>query len=663
MDNNTGSSSGPWRLLPTSVQLHVLSLLPHNDRTLSGRLAWEEAADAFSNAEARTASLSQPLPPHAVSWALEAGQQHVRLLPFRHKQQLMCTAAASGSEVNLEVALALLQPSVFPELLQDLAGAYRRQDLDADPGAAAVKAGHPQLLGWLLQHCPGLLCPEHVMAAAAGHCNLAGLQAVWGLLQADHAHRSNGSSSPHVPPLGQEVLDAAAESATPDAVAKMKWLLTPSSGCSCSLTESTAVAAARLGDLDRLRWLQERGCHMGGEGLLLSALQHADLAVVQWLVDEAGCCVLPGAEGTDWEQLLQAAARSPVDGVGKMGWLQERGAPPLDMADGSLVRVALEAAKAGQVEVVRYLLPAVLKTQPDLVPVIAAISGSIPVVECLREAGLMLTVINRPYKGAAMAGSVATVRWLAQQQEGIAPTTDAAMEDAVDLIKGWPTATSADSRSLLEAVRVVLGRAEDKNSAQVLLGSVADRGPGAPVVPYNERDELTWNFPALMRTIHALHAVSLAAHRSDVTLVRYLMAKLSPTPRLPEDTARKAAVEAGCEAMLEWLVENRPDFRQEPCPGCVYLEAARNGDRATLTTLRRLGVPWGLLDGLAEAVRLGCCEPVLRWLVQQGVPVGGVEEVEAAVQAAVREHGLGAEAAAWLRGLAAGGAAATPGEG
>ncbi len=304
-------------------------------------------------------------------------------------------------------------------------------------------------------------------------------------------------------------------------------------------------------------------------------------------------------------------------------------------------------------------MPAVLKTQPDLVPVIAAISGSIPVVECLREAGLVLTVINRPYQGAAKAGSVATVRWLAQQQEGVEPNTEAAMEDAVDLIEGWPTATSADSRGLLEAVRVVLSRVEDKKTAQVLLGSVADRGPGAPAVPYNQRDQLTWNIRALIRSVHGMRAVSLAAHRSDVALVRYLMAKLSPTPRLPGDAAHKAVIEKGCEAMLEWLAENKPEFRQKPSPGCIYLDAARNGDRGTLATLRRLGVPWGVLDRLAEAVRLGCCEPVLHWLVQQGVRKGKAEEVEAAVQAAVREHGLGAEAEAWLRGLAAGGAAAS----
>ncbi len=660
MDDNTGSSSYPWRLLPTSVQLHVLSLLPHNDRALSGRLAWKEAADAFNNAEGRIAYLSQPLPPHAVPAAVEAGQRHVRQLPFQHKLQLMCTAAASGSEVNLEVALALLQPSIFPELLQSFEGPYRRHDLDADPGAAAVKAGHPQLLSWLLHHCPGLLHPERVMAAAAGRCDLAGLQAVWELLQGDGAHRSN-SSSPDVPSLGQVVLDAAAGSATPDAAAKVQWLLDAARG-RCRLTKETAAAAVRSGDLGRLRWLQEQGCTMGGEGVLLSALEHAHLPVVQWLVDEAGCCVLLGAAGTGWEQLLQAAARSPVDGVGKLLWLHERGAPPLDVADIATVqRVALGAVEAGQVETVRYLLPAAQKADPDVLAVMAATSGSIPMVECLREAGLAFT--NRAYRGAARAGSVAMVRWLAHQQEGAVPNTVTALDDAVGLIREWPTATAADSRSLLEAVRVVLSRVEDRTAAQVLLGRLEDRGPGAAAGPFDEHDTATWNCVAVMERFCAMRAVSLAAHRGDVALVRYLMAKLAPTPQLPDDdTAHTAAVEAGCGAMLEWLAENKPDFCERPTFDCMYIVAARNGDRGTLAALLQLGVPWGRGDRLAEAVRRGCSEPALRWLVEQGVPVGGGEEVEVAVQCAVREHGLGAEAAAWLRGLAAGGAAAALGE-
>ncbi len=201
------SRAAPEWVLPTPVQLHILSFLPPNDRALSGRLVSPDAAAGLSQDPTCTASLSQPLPPHAVPWAVEAGQQHVRQLPFRHKLQLLCTAAASGSEVNLEVALALLQPSVFPELLQRWVYCE-----GPDPGVAAVRAGHPQLLGWLLDRCPGLLDLSHALAAAARCLSLQDVQAVWSDVQSNHSG-SSGSSSLRQGALSQEVLDAAAESA------------------------------------------------------------------------------------------------------------------------------------------------------------------------------------------------------------------------------------------------------------------------------------------------------------------------------------------------------------------------------------------------------------------------------------------------------------------
>ncbi len=118
MDQGDIGRSTLQRQLPTAVQLHILSLLTPNDLALSGRLVSPDARDAFSGAQHRTASLSEPLEAHAAAWAVAARQQHVRQLPFWHKLQLLCTAAASGCEVNLEVALEVLQPSVFPELLQ-----------------------------------------------------------------------------------------------------------------------------------------------------------------------------------------------------------------------------------------------------------------------------------------------------------------------------------------------------------------------------------------------------------------------------------------------------------------------------------------------------------------------------------------------------------------
>lgn len=88
--------------LPGALQLHILSRLPPNDRALSGRLVSPDAANGLSGPQHCTASLSQPLPRHAAARAVDAGLQHVRQVPFRHKLRLLCTAATSSSETNMD---------------------------------------------------------------------------------------------------------------------------------------------------------------------------------------------------------------------------------------------------------------------------------------------------------------------------------------------------------------------------------------------------------------------------------------------------------------------------------------------------------------------------------------------------------------------------------
>ncbi len=210
-DSSKGPSCGTGqRQLPSTLQLHIVSLLPPNDLALGARLACRYLSAGLSKPEHCTAYLSQPLPPHAAPWAEAAGQQHVRRLPLRHKLQLMCAAAASGSELNLELSWQLVQPSLFPGALN------RTRDAATypSPGVAAVEAGHVQLLGWLLQRCPGLLQPNRTLVAAAKHCHLDGLKAAWEALR-------RSCYDPDV----QGMLDAAAESTTPDAVAKIEWML------------------------------------------------------------------------------------------------------------------------------------------------------------------------------------------------------------------------------------------------------------------------------------------------------------------------------------------------------------------------------------------------------------------------------------------------------
>lgn len=104
-------------ILPASVQLHILSLLPPNERALNGRLVSPDMAAVLHGPEHCTVSLSQPLPPSAVARAQEVGQQ-VRQWPLSQRMQLLYAAAASGSELSMQVASELLQPGFFLELLQ-----------------------------------------------------------------------------------------------------------------------------------------------------------------------------------------------------------------------------------------------------------------------------------------------------------------------------------------------------------------------------------------------------------------------------------------------------------------------------------------------------------------------------------------------------------------
>ncbi len=625
--SGSASNEAPVVQLPPALQLHILSLLPLNDRALSGRLASPDTAAALTGPDHCTASLSQPLPPHAARWAVEAGQQHVRQLPFWHKLQLMRTAAASGSEVNLEVAWDALQPSVFPELLQHGAKVVGLHLTTLDPGFAAIKTGHVQLLGWLLRRCPGLLGPAMVLVAAARHSDLAGLQAAWVALRDGHPSRSSSDTGDR-PVLGQWVLDAAAGSTTQDAEAKIQWVLDAGQGL--ALRDSTAAAAAGLGDVGRLQWLWERGCPMGGSEVLQSALEHAALAVAQWLVEKAGC-TLPAAADDDrsWSRLFGACVKSP-DGAAKLQWLRERGAPPLHAdhleLEHALLMTAL--ARGGHVEVLQYLLQQPgLRTERGLRELCkaAAQSGSIPMVELLRQqAGCVFT--PEAYCYAARSGSLAMIRWLADEA-GVAPA-GLPTGDFPHLMRCWPNDTPARSRGLLQAVQLLVGEA----------GCRDWNAEGAPT-GYG------------IRRI-AREAVQTAAGRGDLALVQYLLQQAQGYQ--PGWEVLVAAAEGSCEALLEWLVEQQ-GCHQRTGRGSPYFWTAFRGDLGTLTTLRRLGVPWSELDTVAQAVLAKTGVLALRWLVEQGAPVGPGDEVDQAVAARVRKGTMEPQTAAWLRGLAAAG--------
>ncbi len=511
------------------------------------------------------------------------------------------------------MALALLQPSVFPELLQGAKGVDVADY--PDPGVAAVEAGHTQLLGWLLHRCPGLLCPVLVLKAAALRCDLAVLQQVWALLS--HRLPVDGGDA-------QGILDAAAASPSLDAIAKMEFLLAAAERvyCSCSPQTSTVAAAASSGDLGRLRWLRDQGCPIssGGDSCVLqSALQHADLAVAQWLVDEAGCS-LPdmfereGSHGAEqrviWWVLLIAAVQGS-DPLAKLRWLQERGGPSLGRVWQGLVSAAVEAGRVGVVRnLMSHVGPGGVWIPVDVAEVaVTPGSSAITVAAGLRWAGEQLSYIK--YADAAESGSVALVRLLACEAGVSARGLTLPL-----FVRHWPNGTPGQSRDLLEAVQLVVGVAGCRD----------------------------WD---------AEEAISEAATRGDWALAQYLVHQ---QPRVQLGTeAVDAAARGGCEVLLEWLVV-QPGCRERLGSGglayCPYYTAAKAGDRGTMEVLWRLGVPWGAEDVVVRAVRVGCELVVLRWLVEQGAPVGRMAGVEEVIAQRVG-RGLSAEGAAWLRSLVA----------
>ncbi len=280
--------------LPSELFLRILSLLPPHDLALSGRLSCKAAAQRFSEPHHRTVCIDQPLPNHTVTttttttnvqtasnmtittatsvttaspWLLVSATAPMRELTFRRKLLLLCRAAASGCAANVEVAWQVLQPHVFPELLQSshycrtVLQRYWVQDPVPDVGSAAVASGLAHLLPALVQRCPGLLDPSRTLEAAARHCPLAGLQAAWGLLEQrlqssleEETVQLPDSHAERVQRLWQRMIAAAAGSTVPEATSKMEWVLAhaPAACDRVSILAHACGAAAASGDLARV---------------------------------------------------------------------------------------------------------------------------------------------------------------------------------------------------------------------------------------------------------------------------------------------------------------------------------------------------------------------------------------------------------------------------
>ncbi len=655
------------RRFPTDLIIRVLLLLPHNDIALSARRLCRDVCQRLSLPTHHTVLLSQPLPHHARDAFVRHGAEAVRHMSFLRKLLSLSTAAASGSEANLSGAWELLQPSLFAGPLRATPYSHYVSlylGRGPDPGTAAARAGHAHVLPWLVVHG----CPMHLpstLAAVARHCDLGALQSSWELLRGVDPQLS----------LGQEVLDEAAACADHAAArAKVEWVLGASEraaaaaaagggGTGVMPSESTAVAAARAGNLPLLQWLVQRwGVRVTGYRVLAAALRHSNLRVVEWLVGHRaprGCGLLEAA-GEDASCRISAAAAAAVaagftssnhnsgghelhgghgtacggngsdcscvngssGAVAKLRWLAVRGVA-------LHVGAAAEAARYGNLEALRYLVEQCGQHVSGYDTDVAAGSSSVATATWLLARGCRPS--RTAYRMAAARGDVDMIMWLVRQA---GCTWDTATVGAV--ISSWPEEGPwcrwvSGAR---EAVRQAGGGSTDANRIRSGLRDVVGLFTEGGCVG-REWEEV----------------VSCAAWRGDMELVQLLLQRGA---RCEWGALLGQAATGGCEALVEWLVEQHEGLQANihgTAHGCAkrdpYVSAGCRGDRGTLECLRRVGVAWSG-DVLKEAVKMGCELRVLQWMVEHGAAAGLREVAEArrAVKGAGRE---GVEA--WLRGL------------
>ncbi len=600
MESTPSPNTGCPAVLPPDLIGRCLELLNPNDMAFHGRLVNQDACRRFCDPLHRTATFSIPLPPKAreTAWQqymLQAFQQ----LTFGQKLMSLSVAAASGSQRNLELAWALLQPCVSL--------GYVHAYITKDAGTAAVRFGHLHLLPWLLQHgCP--VGKHSVLEAAAQHCDMQQLLHVWGLLGYD-AHPPSGGQ---VRQIHARLAQAAGISGA-GAVAKLSWLLAVYKAQSPNpkLTEremvvAAAEGAAESGNLPVLRWLlQERDPTLCSNTLaelweedgsslpkwpevLSSALRHRHVAVADWLVDEAGCPVLQRVQEQQEEEVQQrwelwqlwhgAAGGGSVEA---MRWLLRRGVPVCREAIGL-------AAESGRLEAVRFLHEECrMDLQQDNVFSSAAGSGSVPLATWLLQAGCPMS--RDAYGSAAGAGHGAMVTWLAR--EARCPWGRETQRDVLHEFWSGTRDTSVGEGS--------------SNDPQIEQAVWAMLDAGCPPGGGTDRAD----------------SIGAAAQLGYLDLVRHLRDERG-VAFAPGTLA--AAARGGCVPVVEWLVgagcRAGPGADNDPYVVAAGGEDGQGiADVATLSCLHRLGVPWN--GGVLRwAVRKGVSWRVLRWMVEQGAP-------------------------------------------
>ncbi len=617
VDSSAKANADDLRRLPAELQLRVLSHLPPNDVALGCRLMCKSISQLLNTPQYNAVRLSQPLPPWfaACPWQPQ-WQPGLRKLTFAGKLRLLSTAASSGSEVNLEHAWGLVRPCLFPELLSGSSlqrTPFYAQTWWHDPGTQAAMSGHAHLLPWLVEHgCP--VNPQRTLKAAAWYCDLAGLQAAWRTI-VPRLSLPGEEDSGALGPTRAETIRMAGNSGSPDARAKIAWLLDDeATGVRCvpevpraQLLVAAAAGAAGAGDKALVQWVRdEQGLDLTAAGpghdlaghplpVLTGSMEAPSLSLAEWLVDEAGCPLPgPGDPEEGLEDLWRVAGYS--GDVGKLRWLVERGVAVHPEG-------AMEAARRGHLEAVRYLHEECGQELSAELFAAAAGSGSIPLVSWLLDRGCPTS--PQAYVEASRHGKLRMMVWLSDHADRC-PRGDFRRDS---LPKPFETAVKAAE---LEAVASMPGVTEGCKGGQESVGN------------------------ALLRW------AALAGH---VELVRELVEQRGMEPRW--DTLA-AAARGGCEEVIELLLQMDS---VRPGPTWIsYLCAGRNADYATMCYLRRMGLRWDA-EALQLAVVWRLTPPVMRWMVQQGAPWDGAAVSSALAEEEGESEGEGeyGECLEWLR--------------
>ncbi len=592
----------------------VLTDMHINDVAINGRLACKTAANWFRRVQDRCVDISQPLLPHVADTpAFAAGiEPALHGMPMRRKLLWLATAAASGGDANLQVAWRALRSRLFPDLLQTKYYMTLYPDV-MDPATAASESGHSSMIREVLETCPGFVRPIDLLSSVAEYGDLSGafgLQATWSRLYTADPRRLSGALE------DPTIIQAAMASRTPDAQRKVAWLVnkgaTAYSPASYwypygdkTLAPQIPFLAAQGGGLDRLVWLC--AAHNDSDGrhdILCAALVHCGLAAVLRLLGTRRCWLpqnpMPGfffnieADTRRWAEVLSGAACSRHDGIAKLKFLRQNGAP-LDVA-WVAAEAATAAAGAGELGTLGYICRSVgtaVLADRKLVTA-AARSGSIPTMTWLLQQHCPID--NEALEAAAQSGDPAMVRWLLQE--------GALRPDGLDLgrrvIALWPYRSRWDSARLLQAVRLLLQVEASAAAAEPAPAATkAAGGSGSPL------------------PLQLTSALSAAATRGDLNLVRLLV---EARELVPDAAVFSAAAGSGCEALLEWLAA-----RGCPSSADAWVQAARLADKGLLACMRRLGVPWdeGVVSAAASAM---VPEPVLEWLEAECAPAKVQEE-------------------------------------